>query len=535
MSQSPFLQKILALLQEMKNYKVDPTKNGNWKPEYDDLYESIEEIYTVAKECESIAEDMFVENTLSQYNNFSTYVYNTSGSSKSLKHNEITKTKSKRTNHKKMRCPKCSKEVPAGKSASEYICSCGYIGEINIKGPSLHSVADSSKHVIKLLDKILGISKPTKHILKILNIMIEWLTNRKHLYNWLIYKNTLPKWMEKYNKAIEPDFIETTKFFSERIIERTEENIISPDEFKVFTDELYDMLNYFKKLHDSSGNNMLVLDDVLILNIIIDYMNDHGNEIPPLHYIHEYKDEKYELGHYFTYLSLIVDNDKYPLKYQIEDIFEKSLTQPGLMFDFNEIKGDTSIKFPSKFQYLQEYPWFIRMIFNTTPPVVSDKDKKYMTDLILAFNSFYKNENKTEKNKECNAPLFVCVLENIIKLPYFRKYEKDIIKLLPKKQNHTSSNISFQWIRFNVKHKELVRPFRSYNPEEYITTLQPVTKTNTSAITTDNEDMKDDFEDYDDENAEEESNNDSGCEGETLPLIVQKAKINLEFKDDEVF
>ena len=36
----------------------------------------------------------------------------------------------------------------------------------------------------------------------------------------------------------------------------------------------------------------------------------------------------------------------------------------------------TNKKFPNKFQYQQDYPWFIVKIFNVNPPVIPDKDKK---------------------------------------------------------------------------------------------------------------------------------------------------------------
>jgi hypothetical protein len=398
-----------------------------------------------------------------------------------------------RVNHKKVKCHQCGREVTAGASLEEYHCICGYIGEIKIKTSNLRAASDTSKHIVKLLDKITGTHKPTKVVNNITQFLVTWITDVKYIREWLYSDDKLlSSWIDRYKKLMPDVDIVPAKFFSQPRRERTPEYQMKYTEFKLYTDEFYNMLEHHKKIAANSKNNVVNASEDTILEIIENYVDEYGDEIPASSFVYEYEGQHYDLGAYFNFLSLIHDPNDYPLKKVIEDYMNVEIRQPGLMSTFTNLRSETVTRFPMKFHYGQEYVYFMHEIFHTPYPVITPVDKHHLVKLIMNFNSFYKHNNKTRKGKECNAPLFACVLQNILGLPYFEKYRESIIRLLPEKTTQTESLIASQWLSYKMKnYKELIM-YHSSSSE-----LPELSATSSAAVTEDEADNEEDEFEFD--------------------------------------
>ena len=449
---SSFLTKISTFIKDITAYKNNPKTSSKWTNDYEEMLDNLLEIQDLIEFNAADAEATFNQMNLSKYPNFGAYINANSTEARVVKHNDALTPKLTRNSHKKLKCPNCGEAVKPGTSLDEYHCEhCGYDGEIKIKSSPMHSVVDTTKHINKLLDKISGTQKVNKKIINVKNVVDKWITDTSYIRSWLNnQKEMKKKWTEKFNKVITDPNMNVNTYLNRPNLRHIPEDTPSFKEFKLFTDELYNALEYFKKIDAKSSSNMTVLDDATIVEIIDSYYCEHEC-LPTTDENYEYNGVNYQIGHYFNYLSLIYDDDSYPVKLEIEDIVGKKLTQPGLTCNFAELKSDKNVvQFPKPFHYGQEFSYFIHEIFNYPHCVITPNDRQHIINLINDFNIYYKHNVQTNKNKECNSPMFVCVLSNIIKLTYFKKYREFILSILPQKNEQTVAAIAHEWLNYKM-------------------------------------------------------------------------------------
>lgn len=478
-----FLLSITALYKEMLNYKAN--KANTWTSNYQDLLDELEEVLDIAKDNEEYAKERFSEMILSQYNNFAMYVYATNDEAKSLKHNEVTRSKMSRVSRKEIRCPNCHKIIPPDAPLDDYHCACGFEGEIEVKGGAAHTASDNSKHTTKSIDKLIGLGHPTKVLIAITPVVIKWVTNLTFIKEWLIYRKTTSEWLMKFNNALGTSLTYDQVFSNDAmLIQRVPERRWSNEVFKLFTDELYYMLEYCQKLNNASNSNMVSMQPDDIIDVCIAYSEEFGGKLPPSSNTeYEYEGKKYDIGKFFNYLKLIYNNDTYPVKQDIEDIFNTHILAPGLMDDFCVIKTGIN-KFPQKFQYGQEYMYFIHHAFNVDYVTITTNDKQHIINIVMAFNTWYKKKNKTNKSKDSNSPLLACTLNFILNLPYFLKYKR-ICDYLSKKDIGTYNSIKNAWVLFITENKNIINTYCSKAEEIPVSNVTSLfaTSGNTSANT----------------------------------------------------
>jgi transposase-like protein len=479
---SEFQMKIQKFIIEMQQYKNNPKKGTRWIDLYDEYLDQLQDILETSNINEECAINDFKQMLLSQYDNFSAYVYSNTSDTKSIKHNEIIRPKMSRVSHKKVRCQSCGSDITIGITLEGYTCSvCGYSGELNGISTQKTTVSDLSKHVIKLIDTLSGVQAPTKAIVNILPHVITWVTNKHFIYEWLQSCDGVDKWIADYNKKNPDDRVEAHEYFAANnmIVERIPENSMSYETFRLYSSELYNMFQTYKKIADKSNTSMIRLDSADIEDIITAYIDEFGDDLPDQNYIYELDGERYDIGYFINFLSLIYDDESYPIKKVVERLFNKKILQPGLMCNFNEIGGSTNIKLPEKYHYGQEFAYFMHEIFHVKYPVLTQNDKQHMINLIITFNNYYKNENKTLSNKGSNSPIFPCSLEQVLGLPYFGKYRESIMKLMPVKSDNTVASISAAFITFKLFNRELIKPYLTITDE-----LPPLQSTSSTTTTT---------------------------------------------------
>ena len=149
------------------------------------------------------------------------------------------------------------------------------------------------------------------------------------------------------------------------------------------------------------------------------------------------------------------------IKLFVDKEFGKSITMPGLMFNFNDIYCQSD-NVPKRYNFTQEYIYISHETFNVSYIDISLPDKDAIIKLVLMFNEFYKKSSFARTGKECNAPLFCCALVSI--LTHFRYFEKymDMLKFIPTKDKNTSLHIKSEWFKFLCAHPELKE---KYNKE----------------------------------------------------------------------
>jgi hypothetical protein len=159
-------------------------------------------------------------------------------------------------------------------------------------------------------------------------------------------------------------------------------------------------------------------------------------------------------------ISIIIESPETFIKNKLESHFNKSLSLPGLMFNFTEVYSKNEL-IPRKYNYQQEFAYIIHESFNRPYVNIPKNDKEGMMDLILKFNEFYKAETFKETGRHTNAPLYCCTLISVLDLPMYSKY-KDILTLIPIKDKNSYTSINVKWFKFiNEKQNE-----QTYNPEK---------------------------------------------------------------------
>lgn len=168
---------------------------------------------------------------------------------------------------------------------------------------------------------------------------------------------------------------------------------------------------------------------------------------------------KYEIGLFLNSLSFWVKVPEDNIKRRIEKLFRRPISIPGLMFNFREVyrKADSV---PKKYSYQQEFCWLTNQTFHTPFIEIDTQDKSIIADLILKFNTYYKDATLLSKGKNCNSPLYCCTLECVLNLPFFEVY-KPILNYVPMKDKDTAAHIHSAFHDFARKHGELLRPYNT--------------------------------------------------------------------------
>ena len=479
-----FINKVNALIDEMKLAKresVDVTEtltkrkcsNISWKAQYDVLLEKLEDILDTMDGDPNMAKTQFRNLDISKYESFDTYVYNNDPTAINNKKGTNERVKLLRAKRKHAtKCPTCKEQLVMVESI--LTCpTCGYMIEGKGNSSGSRSSTDNNKHTMKQLDAVVGKKKPPANIHKIRNHISTWLTDMHFIHEWLIDNRKVDSWMEKYF-ALTHEHIDES--FFEKTFDAIPANKWKYDVFKLFTDEIYLLLEKAKRYSRIKASNLNHLSKEEIVDIFLAYYDATGGQLPKLNdtivcdvteldgTVHEVE---YEVGIYIAQLSLIYDTPKGSVKDQLEELYGCSLTMPGLMFNFNDIY-EQSDNVPKKYNYQQEFAYITHCAFNAPFVDISQQDIASITDLILKFNSYYKDEMYRTKSKHCNAPLFCCTLICIIQnLPYFSKYAY-AEECLPTKDKSTLANIKSNWFKFMCSHEDLIKPFMTFRRDDIV-------------------------------------------------------------------
>lgn len=444
-----FVSKINGLVTEIKTVKqslIDKSQISLWKSDYDNINEKLLDILDLAAGNVISAKSDFEQLPLSKYETFASYMYNTDISMISLKKGSNERTKMIRAKRKDISCPDCGKPLTII-SGKKSCASCGYINETKAQSQSNRSSSDSSKHTTKQLDAITGTKKPPANIQSIVSHISIWLTDLKYIHAWLVANDKLKKWMHSY-KDITADHI--TESFFMRTIDRVPSKFWDCDVFKLFTDELYTLLEMAKRYSRLTSSTMEALDNDEIKDIFREYAKQHSRKVPDVKDVITINGVSYDIGLYTAMLSLKAKPPAGSVKIELEKILGRAITIPGLMFNFTE-SYKQSDNVPKRYNFTQEYIYITHETFGVPYIAIDAQDKAAIAQLILSFNDYYKQSSYNTNGKECNAPLFCCSLTCVLQMPYFKKYI-DALKFVPEKDRGTASHIKMEWFKYSHAH-----------------------------------------------------------------------------------
>ena len=447
-----FNHTINTILSDMSKFKNDHPEA--WKVEYDELEDELNEVLNIVEGSPIDANELFQSLPISKYESFQSYVYNNDiNYITTMKgNNERTKTLRAKRNSKK--CPYCSKPLTITDGGT--ICeNCGYVNDLK-QNANTRSTSNNTKHTYKQLDALTGTRKAPSNISKIINYISIWLTDLHFIYNWLCSNGgaRYAKWTKKYNQLTDECIGQS---FFNRVIERTPEHKWDYNVFKLFTDELYAMLEYATRYSNENASNMESMDNEKIIEVF-DAFVKQNKRFPGITEEYVYNDERYEIGLYLNSLSLMYEVPEGHVKRELEKKYKFSLTMPGLMFNYKEVYRKSENP-PKKYCYQQEYCWITCQTFNTPFVNISKQDKEAIANLILKFNEYYKEQSFAKNDKGCNSPLYCCTIACILSLPYFRKYIK-ALEFIPVKDKNTASYIRKEFYYFQINHPEIFEPYQ---------------------------------------------------------------------------
>lgn len=450
-----FSSMLESYLKDMRKLKAE---NPNvWKQEYDDLYNELNNILLIHDNNPYESNKMFNSTIISKYDSFINYVYNNDvGSIAELKgSNERTKTL--RAKRKDVNCPLCGYSLTTN-SGTIYCANCGYTNDVSVTN-SVRITSNNMKHIYKQLDALTGVRKAPCNIEKIIDYISIWLTDLQFIYCWLSSNNgkRLGQWISKYNELT--DDIITVEFF-DRKIERVPDNMFDYNVFKLFTDELYLMLEYATRYANENDSNMQLLPDERVIEIYQEFVM-HNHRLPTIVDKITIDGVIYEIGLHANTLSLLYDVPQDHVKRKLERMFNTSLTHPGLMFNYKQVYKKSENP-PKKYCYQQEYCWITNRTFHTEFITMPKRDKEAIVMIITKFNEYYKEQTYIKQDKGCNSPLYCCTIACVINLPYFRKYA-ELLRFIPVKDKNTVSHIRREFFNFETANQEMLEPFQHEN------------------------------------------------------------------------
>ena len=436
-----------------------------WKPDYEEIMSILEDASNIAEVNIHEANKLYRTLPISKYDTFQAYVYNNDINALNVIKGSNERTKILRAKRKNKICPMCGCTLTFNDMGG--VCNnCGYVAPSKSTAPNARQASNNNKHIFKQLDALTGTHKAPQNVTKIIDYIVEWLTNLRYIYNWLIANDgkRYTLWVKKYEQVtgekIGPEFFNRT-------IERKPENMWNYNIFKMFTDELYAMLEYATRLSNEAPSNMLALDDDTIVRIFTTYV-EQFHKLPNRDEKFTFEGVEYEFGTYISELSLLYQTPENHIKSKLENLIKTNdpnftLTLPGLMFNFREVynKSENS---PKKYCYQQEFCWITNRTFHTEFIDISKQDKEAIADLIIKFNEYYKEQAFSTADKSCNSPLYCCTIVCVLNLPYFRKYAR-ALNFVPIKDRGTANHIRKQFFDFSNAKADLLKPYMTTGDE----------------------------------------------------------------------
>lgn len=449
-----FIEKINNLVTEIEQYKENSPKS--WKDSYEFMLSDLQNILTIADGSIEDAKKEFTTSPLAIYPSFKQYLMSTDIKTIQEEGGATQRTKSSRAKkNRSYLCKECSKEMII--DGNEFKCTnCGYSVEIKASKTKLNITASNRKHSEILLNTITGRGNPPRSVLKVMDHLVVWLTDLHYIKDWL---STHPKRYEKFQKKyVNSEKASLPEDFFDRVIERKPRNLWKFSIYHMFIDEFQQMLEEAKS-KSIKKTNMWYLDAEEVLEIVKRYAETFGTENVPGE--NAKTPDGYDIGNYFLQISLIADQREGVPKEEIEEIYGKKLTMPGLSFNFLDTfkSSDTMVR---PYALLQCNGLIQRKVFNIPPLNIPNADLTAMLNIIIAFNNYHKEETLRTSGNSCNSPLYAVAFKLILRdMSMFEKYEKDINKFLPSKQQNTSNEIEQSWLDFMQKQADLIKQYTS--------------------------------------------------------------------------
>ena len=454
-----FVNKIENYYATIMKYK-DEHKNedGYWKDEYDNIVKQFEELLNIAEYNWMDAKQMIENIECFKFDNFQQYIYN--HDIRNTKHIKGTDIRPKTIRRKRSNlCPRCKIECKPTKEMDTLKCpNCGYEIMKNKAGVP-DNVINGEKHIRKHYDKLIGCSKIPASLSKILPYLTIWLTEWKHIRDWLVFSNRFDNFVFRYQQR-SGKLLHYENF--DVVLQRDDSNRMPFDVYELFTEEFYKMTELMSKTNKKTSN--VIGTDEFIMELV-GYAMQTVYKQPLIYSFKDIADEtttviyngiEYNVGIYFNKLSLVYDYDEHHIKYKLVNkyCFNKvdCLVFPGLMFNFNEL-FTTSQNIPKSFIYAENYNKIMYEVFHSTFAIISNSDIKILIQLHLKFNEYYKQHvQKTgkKKNTKTNSPLFVVVFKCIVStFKHFHKYIP-VLNHIPHRitESITKNEIDNLWLQF---------------------------------------------------------------------------------------
>ena len=453
-----FQKRIQTFLTDMTEFKK--THSNLWQDYYDDIVDELDEIASMVEENPIEANNSFQALPISKYENFSAYVFNNDINALQTIKGTNERTKTLRAKRKKNDCPVCGHQLKLSDAGA--ICSnCGYVGSSKSTVPNTRQTSNNNKHIFKQLDALTGTHKAPQNISKIIDYISLWLTDLRYIYNWLNSNGAkrYNQWVKKYQQLTDETINPT---FFNRTIPREPNFMWEYNTYKLFTDELYAMLEDATRYSNESNSNLTGMPDDFII-IVFTKFCEQFKRLPTISETIDYDGKTWEIGLFINNISLLYEVPDDHIKSKLEALIGFSLTLPGLMFNYKQVYKKSENP-PKKYCYQQEYCWITNRTFHTSFVDINKQDKEAIANLIIKFNDYYKEQAYTSSDKTCNSPLYCCTIICVINLPYFQKYKR-VLNFIPVKDKSTAAHIRKKFFDFEISHPDLIEPYRKASAE----------------------------------------------------------------------
>ncbi len=479
--ESQYNDKLNTFIDSVHKFKDEYSTAGVWNESYDLMLETLERAQNICEFNYMEAKKMTDDMVCFKYETFQQYVYNnTKGTNvkgsnartKMLRQNRSTSCplcKIECVNDDGiLKCPNCRHEITREKTSQ-----------------ITNSISNNEKHIIKQMEKIRGIDKLPQAINKIQPFIKLWLTDMKYLKKYLIYTNSLYKFIINYNEIATDTIGE--EYFA-KVIPDVPENKHEYEIYLLLMSKFYSMTETCVSMSNITSN-MSQLNDDQVLKVINDWYSSIGRPvIPSYNYVNDSELEhvccdvtgkttksiKYEIGNYFMMLGLIAEYDTYHVKTKIAtalNIEPDVLTLPGLMFNFKDYFS-LKDKVPQSYNYSENYNSISHYTFKTEYQSIPATDINKMIEIILRFNNYYKINSQRNSMTKSNSPLFVCTFKLIIMgLSYFNKYIDALSAISDKRTTSTTKDIiGKQWLQFLIDNPDINKTYNSceYKPVDIV-------------------------------------------------------------------
>ena len=453
-----FSRQVQSLIDEMHSFKTE--HKNLWKQYYEDMIEELETISETIEDNVIEANKAFQALPVSKYDTFQSYVFNNDITAVTSIKGTNERTKTLRAKRKNNNCPICGGVLTLS-DAGTTCHQCGYVGSIKVATPNTRQTSNNNKHIFKQLDTLTGTHKAPQNISKIIDYISIWLTDLRYIYNWLNANGSkrYNQWVKKYQQLTDETI--TPSFFN-RIIERKPENMWEYNVYKLFTDELYAMLEDATRYSNENLSNLSEQSDELIIKVFTAFAEKYGR-LPSISETIELNGNVWEIGLFINNISLMPDVPETHIKSKLEQLIGFSLTLPGLMFNYKQVYKKSENP-PKKYCYQQEYCWITNRTFHTSFVDMSKQDKEAIANLIIKFNDYCKEQTYAASDKTCNSPLYCCTIICVINLPYFQKYKR-ILNFIPVKDKATAASIRKRFFDFEISHPDLIEPYKHVSNE----------------------------------------------------------------------